>query len=111
MIWKNYVGPLAITSRRRVFASALVYGLSLSVRLTSTTGDESESPAQSAQKISPMTSIMTKDSAQIFHRDWDLKFAQPISFHRGWLLGFRDSRPACECAMPMSSMSGCSSHP
>jgi hypothetical protein len=111
MIWKNFVGPLAITSRRRVLASALVYGLSLTVRFTSTTGEETESSAQSAQRTNPMTSIMTKDSAQIFHRDWDSKFAQPIGFHRGWLLGFRGSRPGCECSMPMSSIPGCSSYP
>jgi hypothetical protein len=58
-----------------------------------------------------MTSIMTRDSAQIFHRDWDSKFAQPIGFYRGWLLGFRGSGPACECSTPISSMPGCSSYP
>src|SRR5207248_10079853 len=42
MIWKN---PLAITSRRRVVASAVIYGLSLAVRFTSATGEEVEVPA------------------------------------------------------------------
>ena len=111
MVWRSFVSPLAITSRRRVLASALVYGLSLTVRLTSTTGEDTESPAQSTQRTNPMTSIMTRDSAQIFHRDWDSKFAQPIGFRRSWLLDFRSSRPACECSMPMSSMPGCSSYP
>jgi hypothetical protein len=67
MAWKNLIGPHAITSRRRVVASALIYGLSLTVRLTSATGEGTESPAQTAH---PMTSIMIKESAQIFSRDW-----------------------------------------
>jgi hypothetical protein len=107
MVWRSFVSPLAITSRRRVLASALIYGLSLTVRLTSTTGEDTESQAQSAQRTNPTTSIMTRDSAQIFHRDWDSKFAKPIGFRRGWLLGFRGSGPACECSTPMS-MPGCS---
>jgi hypothetical protein len=70
MAWKNLIGPHAITSRRRVVASALIYGLSLTVRLTSATGEDTESPAQTVQIVHPMTSIMIKESAQIFSRDW-----------------------------------------
>jgi hypothetical protein len=70
MAWKNFVGPYAITSRRRVVASALLYGLSLTVRLTSATGEDTESPVQTAQIAHPMTSIMIKESAQIFSKDW-----------------------------------------
>ena len=66
MAWKNFVGPHAITSRRRVVASALMYGLSLTVRFTSATGEEMEIPAQAAQSTSPMISIMIKDGVQIF---------------------------------------------
>jgi len=40
MIWKNYVNRLAVTSRRRGLASAVVYGLSLAVRFTSATVEE-----------------------------------------------------------------------
>ena len=50
MIWKNFVSRLAITSRRRVLATAVVYGLSLAVRFTSATGEEMEIPPQSAQR-------------------------------------------------------------
>ncbi len=64
MAWNNLVNPRAITSRRRVVASALVYGLSLTVRFTSATGDETQ--AQAAQSANPMMSIMIKDGAQIF---------------------------------------------
>ena len=57
MAWKNLIGPYAVTSRRRVVASALMYGLSLTVRFTSATGEEPENPAQAAQTASPMLSI------------------------------------------------------
>lgn len=107
MIWKNFVSPLAIKVRHRVLASALVYGLSLTVRFTSTTGEETEKLAQSAQRTNPMTTIMTKDSAQIFHKNWDSKFAQPIGLHRGWPLGSGSCRAVCDSSMPMASIPGC----
>ena len=53
MIWKNFVSRLAITSRRRGLATAIVYGLSLAVRFTSATGEEVEIPPQSAQRRTP----------------------------------------------------------
>jgi hypothetical protein len=81
MAWKNFVGPLAVTSRRRAVAAALVYGLSLTVRFTSAAGDETENPAQSAQRTNPMTSIMFKNGAQIFQKD-----VQPIVLHHRWPL-------------------------
>ena len=65
MAWKNLIGPHAITSRRRVVASALMYGLSLTVRFTSATGEETENPAQAAQTTNPLLSIMIKDGAQV----------------------------------------------
>ena len=69
MAWKNFVGPNAITSRRRVVASALMYGLSLTVRFTSPTGEEAENPAQATQGNNPMSSIVINDGAQIF-KSW-----------------------------------------
>ena len=54
MIWKNIVRTTA--SRRRFVATTLVYGLSLSVRFTSATGEEVEIPAQSLQRSRPMVS-------------------------------------------------------
>ena len=84
MIWKNFVNRLAITSRRRGLATAVVYGLSLAVRFTSATGEEMEIPAQSAQRAHPMISIMTRDDAQLPYQDWGSKSAQPIVFRHGW---------------------------
>ena len=46
-----------------------MYGLSLTVRFTSPTGEETENPAQAAQGTNPMISIMIKDGVQI-PRDW-----------------------------------------
>jgi hypothetical protein len=84
MIWKNFVTPLAIKSRRRVAASAVLYGLSLSVRFTSAAGEEVEIPAQSPQGAHPMISIMARTSVQLPYQDWGLKSAQPIVFRHGW---------------------------
>ena len=44
MAWKQFVNPLAITPRRRLVATALVYGLSLAVRFTSAAGEETAAP-------------------------------------------------------------------
>ena len=100
MAWKNLTGPYAITSRRRVVASALMYGLSLTVRFTSPTGEEVENSTQASQAISPMLSILIKDGAPI-SRDWSAKPVHSIVFQRGWPLHSRSCRAACERAMPM----------
>jgi hypothetical protein len=68
MTWKNCLALPAIAPRRRVIATALVYGLSLTVRFTSAAGEEAEARAQAAQ--STMTSIMINDGARIFYEDW-----------------------------------------
>ena len=83
MAWKNF-GPIAITSRRRVVTSAVVYGLSLAVRFTSAAGEEIEVPAQVAQSSHPMLSIMINDGGQIAHKSLFTRAAQPLAFHRGW---------------------------
>jgi hypothetical protein len=84
MAWKNFISPLAITLRRRGLASALVYGLSLSVRFTSAAGQEPEIPAPAA--------IMTSDGARIFYKEWLPKSAPSIAFLRGWPPGSTDCR-------------------
>ncbi len=99
MIWKNIVGPHAIMSRRRVVASALMYGLSLTVRFTSVTGEETENPPQAARSAGPMLSIMLKDGVPI-SRYWPPKPAHSIVFQRGQPLSSKDCRAACERAMP-----------
>jgi hypothetical protein len=100
MTWKNLVGGHAITSRRRVVASALMYGLSLTVRFTSATGDETENPSQAAQGTNLMSAVMINDGGQIF-KNWPLKPAHSIVFQRGWPLGSRGCQAACERPMPM----------
>jgi hypothetical protein len=75
MVW-NFVNSLAIASRRRLVATAIVYGLSLAIRFTSATGEEVEIPAQSLQRINPVVSITTGDDAQLPHADWGPNSAQ-----------------------------------
>jgi hypothetical protein len=93
MIRKNFVSILAITARRKVVATALVYGLSLAIRFTSATGEEMEIPAQSVQRTNVM-SIMTKDAAQLPYADWGPNAAQPIFFRHGSTLRV-SSMPSC----------------
>jgi hypothetical protein len=107
MTWKNIVGPHAITSRRRVVASALMYGLSLTVRFTSATGEETENPPPAAQSTSPMLSIMLKDSVPI-SRYWPAKATHSIVFQRGQPLSSSGCRAACERPAPMPLMLDCS---
>jgi hypothetical protein len=104
MTW-NFVGSLAIARRRRIAATAIVYGLSLAIRFTSATGEQTEIPPQAVQSI-PMTSIMFNDGGRLFD-DWPLKPARPIGLPR-WLLGSRGCRAACESPIAMPS---CSSPP
>ncbi|MDB5584582.1 MAG: hypothetical protein JWR80_9758 [Bradyrhizobium sp.] len=99
MVWKHFTGPRAITSRRRVVASAVMYGLSLTVRFTSATGDETEISPQAVQSANPVSII--------FYKDWPAKPAPPIGFHGGQLLGSRGCQMACERPTPMSVMSNC----
>jgi hypothetical protein len=105
MTW-NFVNSLPIAPRRRLVASAIVYGLSLAIRFTSATGDEMEIPPQAVQSAHPVSSIMINDGAQLFH-DWPQLPAQRIGFSR-WLLSSRGCRAACGNSMPMSPMPDCS---
>jgi hypothetical protein len=107
MAWKNLIGPHAITSRRRVVASALMYGLSLTVRFTSATGEETENPAQAVQTADPLLSIMIRDGVQI-SRDGPPKLAHSIMFQRSPFLGAKGCRAACEHSTPMALMPDCS---
>jgi hypothetical protein len=100
MAWKNFNGANAVTSRRRVVASALMYGLSLTVRFTSPTAEETENASQAAKSAGPMLSILIKDGVPIF-TDWPLKPAHAIVFQRSRLLDPRACRVGCERPMPM----------
>jgi hypothetical protein len=77
MARNNFIGPLAITSRRRAVTTTLIYGLSLTVRLTSATGEQTEIPSPAALSPNPMTSIMINQGARTFSGDWP---PQPDAF-------------------------------
>jgi hypothetical protein len=102
MTWKSFVSPLAITARRKVVATALVYGLSLAVRFASATGEQTEIPPQVLQRSNLVTSIMINDGGRLFYKDW------PIAFQRDGSLGSRGCGAACENPMTIRS---CSSPP
>lgn len=107
MLRKNLVDRLAITSRRKGFVTALVYGLSLGVRFTSAAGEEVEIPAQAVQRTSPVISIMSKVGAQLPYQNWGPSPALPVTLNRAWASPFGGCRAACENPMPMSSAPNC----
>ena len=92
MIGKSIAGRMAITSKRRGLATAVVYGLSLAVRFTSATGEELEVPPQSAQRAYPLISIMNRDGSRLPYDDWRHKSVQSVVFRQGRPPG---SPPGC----------------
>jgi hypothetical protein len=80
MAWRTF----AIAPRRKMVATAVIYGLSLAVRFTSAAGEETEIPAKPPQRAHPMISIMVGNGAQLPYQDWGPKSAQPIVFRHGW---------------------------
>jgi hypothetical protein len=89
MAWKHCIALLDIVPRRRMIATALVYGLSLSVRFTSATGEEVEIPTLAT------TSIVTTDAA--FLRDgWSFRPRDPIALQFGRSTAPRGCYPSCE---------------
>ena len=93
MDWKY----LAIAPRRRAVATALMYGLSLTVRFTSPTGEET--PAQANPGANPMASVMINNSSLA-------KPVLPIAL-RGWPLGPRSCRAVCEGPALILSLPNC----
>ena len=104
MIWKSIVGPPAIAPRRRFVATALVYGLSLSVRFTSAAGEEVEIQVHSVQRTDPVISVLSSNDAQLPYQDWSPRAAQPTALRQGWPLSSGGCRTS---SMPISSMPGC----
>lgn len=88
MTSKTFVSLLAILARRRVVATALVYGLSMTVHFTSAAGEKPEAPTAAA--------IMASDGAQILPNESPAKSVPPIASHRDWPLGSARYRAACE---------------
>ena len=87
MAWKNVFNSLAVRPRRKVVATALVYGLSLAVRFTSASGEEVESLAPPEQRTKTVLSIMTGASPRLSYEDWASNAAQSLFFRSGWPLG------------------------
>jgi hypothetical protein len=94
MTWKPFVNRLAIRSRQRGLATAVIYGLSLAVRFTSAAGEEVEIPAQSMQRAHPVIAIMTADRASLPYQDWDRRPVQPFVLRQGWRPNSPISAPA-----------------
>jgi hypothetical protein len=100
MIWKNFVSSLAIAARRRLVATAIVYGLSLAVHYTLATGKEVE--------ISPQATV-ADDASQIHYRDSNSIDAQPVILRNGWSMSSVGCRTACKLSLPVSSRLSCPS--
>lgn len=94
MSWANVVKQMVIGTRRRAIVTAVVYGLSLSIRFTSATGEEVEIMPE-ALHGNPMTVIMINDGSQLRYGTWPSNLARPIGFRR-WLTGLRACGKACE---------------
>ena len=90
MAWNVPLNRLANTSRRKVLATSVMSAISLSVRSSTATGEESNRSKSAAQWTDPMASVTTKDGVRIFYKDWGPKSAQPIIFHHGWPLSADD---------------------
>ena len=100
MTW-NCVAPLAFTARRRFVVSAIVYGLSLSIRFTSATGEQVEIP-------SPATAfIMARDDSPTSYNGWPLRPTEPIALRLGWPLAPRRCHAACERTTPVALTPSC----
>jgi hypothetical protein len=54
MVWKNFTSQLAITSRRKVLATAIVYAISVIVHFISPVGEGTETPTHSVQRTNPL---------------------------------------------------------
>jgi non-heme chloroperoxidase len=67
MAWT--ASQFAKTSRRNVFASALTYVASLTVRPSSAAGKDTNVSTSGAQGTDLVTSVTTKDGVQIFYKD------------------------------------------
>ena len=107
MIWKDLGSSLALTRRRRAVATALMYGLTLTVRFTSAAGDEADTPARAVQGSDPITSIMINDGTPILAGDWLPGPAQLTAFRRGASLSSRGCLVACERPARMPFVTGC----
>ena len=96
MTWKNFINRRMIAPRRRGFAAATLYGLSLAVRFTSATGEEVEIPAHAIHPAYPVVSIINRDGPGLPYQDWGPRAAQSVVFRQGW----PQSSPLSRCVAP-----------
>lgn len=82
MIWKN-PALLGRTWRRNAVTSAVLYGLSLSIRFTSAAGEEIEVPVQAVERSQAMFSIIMNDGEHASEKNWSGRTAVPLASHRG----------------------------
>ena len=94
MASSTFISLLAIVPRRRIAATAIVYGLSLAIRFTSATGEEMEIPAQSMQRTNPVMSFVIRDGVQLPYADWSPSTGQPMIFRHRWSLRTSSSCPS-----------------
>ena len=80
MSW-NFVSSLAIVPRRRVVATAIVYGLSLAVRFTSATGEEMEIPPQAVESINPAGAKPEDEDPKRVELEPKVKLDAPLLVH------------------------------
>ena len=82
MIWKDSA-PLGRMWRRKAVTSAVLYGLSLSIRFTSAAGEEIEVPVQAVERSRAMLSIMMNDGRHISEKEGSERAAVPLASRRG----------------------------
>lgn len=87
MLLNKPINQIANTTRRKILATSVMSAISLTVRSSTATSEETKSLVQSTN---PMTFVTTKDGVQIFYKDWGPKSGQPIVFHHGWPLSADD---------------------
>ncbi len=105
MIRSRFVSRLAIRPRRKMVATALIYGLSMAVRFTSAAGEEAEIAPQAARGSYPLTSVIINDGGRVITRDWAGP-ARPIAM-RGTPT-FKGCRTTCDGSTPAPLAAGCS---
>ena len=88
MIWKSF----AITRRKRLLAAALLYGLSLTVRLTSATGEEAN-VVHAAPCSAVSTSLRLGEASAAL--------ALPTAVVHGASSGDRGCHAGCERVLPI----------
>ncbi|QUS39662.1 hypothetical protein RPMA_13045 [Tardiphaga alba] len=91
MAWKILGDPFAILSRR-IVASALIYGLTLTIRLTTSAGQDAPPPAPPIHKSSAPFYIMVKD------RNYTFRDRPPIS---------RICRNGCDRPLQLAAVLDC----